>query len=179
MSLLRHEFVASSPFLLRSGAAERMGEYVLYVGYDRSDRSRFCHGSRRAIEIVDRAGVQDRVTVQSVDALRESMGALPTWLSGTPTLVSRATRKAMRGTAAVEHLQELVASGAEEGGEAAAAPGEIQGLVAAGEAMHLGTEQNFEPLPKDDPDKYDDSRKITDADLQRLLDRRKATVPPA
>lgn len=158
-------------------------DFVLYVGYDRSDAtaSRFCPGSRRAIELIDQAGLQDRVTVQSVDALRESMSALPPWLKGTPTLVCRETRKAMRGTAALEHLSELASKAGEEGhggGEASASHG-LDGMVAPGEAMHLGTEANFEPLAKDDPDKYDDSRKVTEDDIQRMLERRRAAVPSA
>lgn len=169
------------------------GAYVLYVGYDRRDAtmSRFCPGSRHALELIDEASMHDRVTVQSVDALRETMPALPAWLRGTPTLVSRATRKAMRGSAAIEHLRALPGALAERRGAASSAGGGegelassssahgLDGMVAPGEAVHLGAESNFEPLAQEDASKYDDSRKVTDADLQRLLERRKASVPPA
>lgn len=154
-----------------------MAEYVLYVGYDRTDptRSRFCRGSRRAIELVDAMGKQESVTVQSVDALRESMPTLPAWLRGTPTLVSRETRQAMGGQAAIDHLEALSRPVEEE--EAQAEHG-MDGMVASSEKMHLGFESNFEPLvTEEDLSKYDDSRKVTDADLQALLERRKATVP--
>lgn len=161
-----------------------MADYVLYVGYDRRDGTRFCPGSRKAIELVDEAGAQDRVTVQSIDALRESVSALPPWLNGTPTLVCRTTKKAMRGSAVLEHLRhELVekrpAEEAQGGTQGTQGGHSMDGMVAPGEAAHLGLESNFEPLVKDDPDKYDDSRKVTEGDLQRLLERRKATIPPA
>jgi len=148
-----------------------MGDYVLYVGYDRSDRTRtrFCPGSRRAIELVDEANMQDQITVQSVDALRESM-PLPEWLKGTPTLVSKESRKAMRGTAAIEHLQSLAVK------QPQPAAHSMDGMIAPGESLHLGAESNFEPL-QEDPSKYDDSRKVTDADLQQLIERRRAAVP--
>ena len=174
-----------------AGGTEEEEEYVLYVGYDRADptRSRFCPGSRRAIEIIDNEDLPARVTVQSVDALRETMATLPDWLRGTPTLVSRKSRTAMRGTAAIEHLQEVARSrGAAgdrtdggdrmDGGGSGPAAHSLDGMVAAGEMAFLGAESNFEPLQEDDPSKYDDSRKVTDNDLQRLLERRKASVPP-
>ena len=154
-----------------------MADHVLYVGYDRSDATRFCPGSRRAIELVDEAEAQDRVTVQSVDALRQSMTTLPAWLKGTPTLVCKSSKKAMRGTAALEYLRnELVVRHADAGG--ATSEHGLDGMVAPGEAAHLGLESNFEPLTNDEPSKYDDSRKVTDGDLQRLLERRKASIPP-
>lgn len=154
-----------------------MADYVLYVGYDRTDptRTRFCRGSRRAIELVDALGKQESVTIQSVDALRESMPTLPPWLRGTPTLVSRETRQAMSGQAAIDHLEALGQPAAAE--EEAQAEHGMDGMVASSEKMHLGFESNFEPLVSEDPAKYDDSRKVTDADLQALLERRKAVVP--
>ena len=54
----------------------------------------------------------------------------------------------------------------------------MEGMIAPGESMHLGAESNFEPEPED-ASKYDDSRKITEDDVQRLLDRRQASVPAA
>lgn len=161
-----------------------MADYVLYVGYDRRDRTRFCPGSRKAIEIVDESGAHEMVTVQSIDALRESVVTLPAWLNGTPTLVCRTTKKAMRGSAALEHLRhELLQKrpAADASAPNARATGEhgMDGMVAGSEAAHLGLEANFEPLVQDDPSKYDDSRKVTDNDLQQLLERRKATIPPA
>lgn len=166
-------------------------EYVLYVGYDRQDRSRsrFCPGSRRAIEIVDQADIQDRVTVQSVDALRESMPTLPEWLKGTPTLVSRTSRKAMRGTAAIEHLMELTTAATSTTDAAHAsntdsfqnggAAHSMDGMIVPGEMAHLGVESNFDPINHEDMSRYDDSKKVTDSDLQELLDRRKTSIPPA
>lgn len=144
-------------------------QFVLYVGYDRSDpsRTRFCPGSRRAIELIDGSGLQDKVTVQSIDALRESM-PLPEWLKGTPTLVCKESRKAMRGTAAIEHLRSLTVT--------QPPAHSMDGMIAPGESLHLGSESNFEPI-QDDPSKYDDSRKISDSDLQQLIERRRAVVP--
>ena len=159
-----------------------MTQYVLYVAYDRADvtRSRFCPGSRRAIELVDEANQQDQVTVQSVDVLRRSVPTLPEWLRGTPTLVCRETRKAMRGTAALDHLRSMRQKHHESQSNTrdSAEQEAVEGLVTAREMPHLERESNFEPLVKDDPSKYDESKKITDADLQRLIDRRKAGIPP-
>ena len=173
-----------------------MADLVLYVGYDRRDssRSRFCPGSRLALEVIDDRGMQERVTVQSIDALRESMPALPDWLRGTPTLVCRGTRKAMRGTAAVDHLRSLPGEEGDEesaqgggkggGGKGGAGSAEhgLDGMVVASERAFLGAESNFEPIgggEEEDASKYDDSRKVTENDLQRLIERRKASVPPA
>lgn len=155
-------------------------DYVLYVGYDRRDatKTRFCPGSRRAIELVDEAGAQDRVMVQSVDALRESVQKLPTWLNGTPTLVCRSTKKAMRGTVALEYLQSQLVETSIEPVHAESAHG-LDGMVSSSEAMHLGIESNFEPLTQDDPKKYEDSKKVSEDDLQRMLERRKAIIPPS
>ena len=152
------------------------GEYVLYVAYDQSDatRSQFCPGSRRAIELTETVPEGVSVHVQSVDVLRQTGVPLPTFLVGTPTRVSRETRRAMRGTAAIDHLRQLIASS--ETQAAAPAPNVIDGLTSPHEEMHLGGAGNFEPLTRDDPEKYTNARKVTDEDVQRMLDRRKATI---
>ena len=151
-------------------APEAPEDYILYVGLDARDKTLFCPGSRRAIAIVDEGGL--RVLVQSVDAVRRRKPPVPKWLCGTPTLVSRAERRALRGTAAIEHLEELMTRRRKSDAEANA---EVRGMIAPGESIFLGGETNFEPLVGEDAAKYDESRgKITEADVQRALDRRAA-----
>ena len=159
-------------------------DLVLYVGLDRSDatRRRFCPGSRRAMQLADEVG---EVVVQSVDALREAgTTTLPEWLQGTPTLVCKSKRVALRGKRAIEHLQQRLAEQrGGGGGEEDTKTGEPTGLIAPHEAMFLGGGGNFERGADDaeeDASKYSDTHKITDADVQRLLDRRNtaaANVP--
>ena len=153
-----------------------MSTFVLYVAYDRTDttHSRFCPGSRRAIEIIDNAGLQDVVMIQSVDVLREKVATLPTWLQGTPTLVDRQSKRAMRGSAALSHLQALASPQVDPAVDSATP--NMTGMVAPNEAMHLGTESNFEPI-QEDPQRYNDSAKVSDSDLQKLIERRKANIP--
>lgn len=155
---------------------EEYEEYVLYIGNDRSDATKFCPGSRQALDIVDKKGLHEEIVVQSVDALRQSVAQLPVWLKGTPTLVSRTTRKAMTGTAAIEHLRRLAAKPTNE--TPSVTEHNMDGMIAATESLHLGAESNFEPLQVDDAFKYDESRKVTEDDLQKLLERRKATTVP-
>lgn len=152
--------------------------YILYVAQDARDPSRFCPGSRRALALVDEADLGS-VNVQNVNRLREKATALPAWLTGTPTLVSKASKQAMRGTKAIEHLSALASGkGGGEGGGAKASTDDVIGMTLSNETMHLGVEGNFEPTGRDDPSKYDDSRKITDSEVQRFMDRRKAVIPP-
>ena len=158
-----------------------MADYVLYVGIDRNDktRSRFCPGSRRAIEVIDDANMQDKVTIQSVDTLRENMPNLPEWLKGTPTLVDRASRHAMRGTAAIEHLRNFENKKHRAGVPSSSTTSHsMDGMVAPGEQLHLGAEANFEPI-KEDMSKYSNDSKVSDDDLHSLLQRRQASIPPA
>ena len=147
---------------------ETTTEYILYIGQDQIDPTRFCPGSRKALGVLE--GASDvGVSVQNVHRLREKLGTLPAWLTGTPTLISKITKKAMRGTSAIEHLEGVVAGQAkgEEGG------GDVWGLTAPNESLHLGVEGNYEGGASDDPSKYSDDRKVTEDDVQKLIERRK------
>ena len=141
-------------------------EYILYVGHDARNPTVFCPGSRQALSLIDENDLQDVVTVQSVERLRENL-TLPSWLSGTPTLVIRSKRQALRGSSAVDHLRTM---GAKE-----ESSGDAWGMVAPGEAMHLGSERNFEPT-QEDSSKYTSESKVTEGDLQAFIARRQATV---
>ena len=119
-------------------------DYVLYVGYDVRDATRFCPGSRRAIELIDEAGAQERVTVQSVDALRKSMTALPEWTKGHHAGLPADTEgHEARGAGAPG--DELTQKASQFAGHRRA---RLDGM-APGEAMHLGAEAN-RLLEKDD-----------------------------
>lgn len=158
-------------------ASDLRDEYVLYVAQDARDPSRFCAGSRQALRVVDTGGLQERVSVQSVDALLRSTD-LPAWLTGTPTLVSRASRQAIRGARAIEHLEGMVRQ-AEEAAANVQPPEDagVQGLTLASESAHLAPDANFELGQPDDPKKYEDS-KLTEDAVKRFIERRQASVAP-
>lgn len=150
-----------------------MSEYVLYVGQDKRAPQQFCPGSRQALAAIDDGGLQERVTVQSVEALSGST-ALPAWLTGTPTLVSQETRRAMRGRSAVEHLRKL---GSERHEQTPTL--ETMGMTLSNDARHLGLDSNFERAgAEDDMSRYTNTAKITDSDLNRYVEQRKASIPP-
>lgn len=183
-------------------------DLVLYVGLDRTDASgtRFCAGSRGALAIVEGCdALRSRLTVQSVEALRDAMVALPEWLRGTPTLVSRASRQAMRGSAAIRHLEALArheetqrsadersktkemrksdplmaAFVSLDDGESDG--GAAMGVTSASDRMHLGAgdggegNDQFTPISAIQEEEALGG-KITDEDVQRALERRKS--PP-
>ena len=171
--------------------------YVLYVGSDKRDSSQYCPGGRQAIKTIDNAGLSSFVLVQTVDAVKKNMdGKLPDWLSATPTLVCRSSRRAMRGKAVITYLSKLAAKVgkrvhaevgqrddhhgvyAEEGGGVNGGGDENHeeplGILGGPEARFLKPESNFE-APADFVDnvgKYSDERKITDTDLEALIARR-------
>ena len=151
-------------------SGETTTEYILYIGQDRIDPTRFCPGSRKALGVLEGAADDVGVSVQNVHRLREKLGTLPAWLTGTPTLISKSTKKAMRGTSAIEHLEGVVAGQAKE---AEGGAGDVWGLTAPNEALHLGVESNYEGGAPDDPSKYSDDRKVTEDDVQKLIERRK------
>ena len=153
-------------------------EYVLYVGSDRSDMTRFCRGSRAAVAIIDSGGIEECVSVQSVQLLKQKNGTLPVWLVGTPTLVCRSTKKAFRGQKVIDELQRAVAEKqsqkkeSESGGGGGGEDG--WGMTLASDAQHIGIESNWETVP-DAPGRYDD-KKITDNDVQQYMERRKQAM---
>ena len=157
-----------------------MTSYVLYIGCDKRDKNVFCPGSKSALAVIDAAELNDQVNIQSIDWLR-STTKLPSWLDGTPILVDKQSKKAFRGSRCVEFLEKL----GEEGGASSRKSeednsglpkDEFMGMVAPGEQIFVNTESNFEPI-KEDTSRYEDSGKITDADLQNFLERRNAAIP--
>lgn len=154
-------------------------QYILYVGQDVNDKKRFCVGSREALRLIDSHNLNDIVTIQSVHVLREKLGTLPPWLTGTPTLVSRSTRSACKGSKVIEQLRQITEVATQQNATTPTATDEVFGMTVTNEKYHLDQESNLELSgDRDDPSKYDDSKKITDADVQRFVDSRKAMIPP-
>ena len=160
-----------------SGDAET--ELVLYVGQDRDDPNKFCKGSRQALVAIDEAGgLESLVTVQSINALRETMVQLPTWLKGTPTLVLRRERRALRGRAAVDYLRELQASRTQSTtSQGKKNDGDAVALTPSFQRLHLAPESNFESgTAHEDTDKYTRNDHITEQDIEKLIERRRSVV---
>jgi hypothetical protein len=162
------------------------GEYILYVGHDSRDGSRFCRGSQHALAALDAApdALSRDVNVQTVERLHEKVGRLPEWLTGTPTLVCKQTRKAYRGTRAVDMLEALVTGGGARGEPDAErddrrdATGSEDGRL-VGMSARVSQESNFEADPNEDMSKYTNSSKVTESDLQRAIARRRAAASAA
>lgn len=148
-------------------------EYILYIGQDRTDTTKFCPGSRQALSILEGAADQAGVSVQNVERLREKIGTLPDWLTGTPTLISKSTKKAMRGQSALDHLKQVVLGQSKQSEKGGTGSEDAWGLTSPHESLHLGMESNFEGGGGDDSSKYTDDRKVTEDDIQKLIERRK------
>ena len=163
-------------------------EYILYVGQDAHDGTRFCPGSRRALRVLDDAPgeLSQTVNVQTVERLREWVERLPVWLTGTPTLVCKQSRKAYRGARAIGALKALATAGDDEvdrqqqtvGAGDGRGDGELLGMMPSGVGgEYLGHESNYEGHGDDDTSKYTNAGKVTESDLQGALARRRAAVP--
>ena len=87
-------------------------DYILYIGQDKRDETRFCAGSRAALEAIDQAKAENLVSVQSVDRLALNT-TLPDWLDGTPMIVCRKSRRAYKGTECVNFIRSMAASSTE------------------------------------------------------------------
>ena len=94
--------------------------YVLYVARQRGEASgredaddAFTRGDQMCMRVVEARGLHAAVAVQDSDALREQGVDFPEWLTGTPTLVHRASMTKFTGTEAVMQLSSLRASAAE------------------------------------------------------------------
>ncbi len=116
--------------------------YVLYIAQDHRDSSRFCAGSRVAMEYVEDLGGE--ILVQNVDVLQRK-AALPEWLSGTPCLVDQTKKVAFKGTEAINRLREIIDARAhqeEEADEAARPSDEQECMVAPGQKFLVSDDGN-------------------------------------
>ena len=138
-----------------------MEEFVLYVGHDKQDTNRFCVGSRQILEVIDAAPqLAPRILVQSVEVLKRSVQDWPDWLDGTPVLLCRETHTVRKGRKALEHVSQLAQ--------------ERNSSLQAHPMMASGVEF----LDSDDVAAssvtYTDDRKVSEADIEALIARRKA-----
>lgn len=101
--------------------------YVLYVAKSKATPSRFCAGSSLCMSLAEYLP-SDYVDVRNCDELRATHGtSIPTWLIGTPTLVSPSGSDIFRGTQAVQKLQQVAIAYAEKKGSSQAATNSAQG----------------------------------------------------
>lgn len=82
--------------------------WILYVGNDARGGGRdFCRGSRACLAALDNLELDNMVTVQDCDSLRDEGVAFPDWLVGTPILIDRNTMTRYAGTDAVVQLTSI------------------------------------------------------------------------
>ena len=83
-------------------------EYVLYVNRSYTDPGAYCKGSSKCMHMLQaNEAVKGVVSVQNVDDILAQNIDLPSWLNGTPVLVSLATSTAIKGASAVQQLAAL------------------------------------------------------------------------
>lgn len=84
-----------------------MEDYVLYVAKDKTNRREFCRGSKMCLQITE--VLPDKtINVQDCDMLREKNVRMPSWLDGTPILVSNETGNIYKGSIALKYLREML-----------------------------------------------------------------------
>lgn len=85
-----------------------MESYVLYVAKDKKRNSDFCPGSTVCIGMAEFLP-KEVIDVRSCDTLRKTVGkeGIPTWLTGSPTLVSSYGDEVFRGSQAVRKLHNI------------------------------------------------------------------------
>ena len=82
-------------------------QYELFVARDKRNASRFCIGSTLCLSALEYLP-DDFVVIRNCDDMSKS--SFPTWLIGTPTLVSTSGTDIFRGQQAVKRLQQAVVS---------------------------------------------------------------------
>lgn len=148
-------------------------KFVLYIGQDARDPQRFCEGSRECLKLVE--AIKQDVLVQNVDIMLERGVAIPEWLDGTPILVDTANKRALKGSDALDHLAEATtAPPASAAGEATA----FEGVLPDGERYLHAEEPDSQQQPLvPDPPAFTREGKITENDVQRYMEMRKASAP--
>ena len=84
-----------------------MEELVLYVAKDKKNLQEYCRGSTMCLKIVDVLPA-NTINIQDCDMLREKNVTLPSWLNGTPILVSKESGDIYKGSIALKYLRELL-----------------------------------------------------------------------
>ena len=80
-------------------------DMVLYVAKDKRNALNYCPGSVMCLQILELLP-HDFVNVQDCDTLRNKGVTFPSWLNGTPTLISKATGEIYKGTNALQFLRD-------------------------------------------------------------------------
>ena len=87
-----------------------MMPYVLYIARHKQDPNKLCPGSSLCIHLAEFLP-DEYVEIKNCDELRRTHGKdLPSWLVGSPTLVSTSGSDIFRGTYAVQHMEDLAIS---------------------------------------------------------------------
>lgn len=86
-----------------------MEKFILYISKDKKDASRFCIGSTLCLSTIEYLP-EVLVQVKNCDDMRKDRVQFPTWLIGTPTLVSLSGSDIYRGQQALLRLQDMVVS---------------------------------------------------------------------
>lgn len=84
-----------------------MEELVLYVAKDKTNVQEYCRGSRMCLKVID-VLPSNTVNIQDCDKLRAKGVALPSWLNGTPILVSKKSGDIYKGSVALKYLREVL-----------------------------------------------------------------------
>lgn len=180
-----------------------MSQYELYVARDKRNASRFCIGSTLCLSALEYLP-DEFVVVRNCDDM--SKVSLPTWLIGTPTLVSTSGTDIFRGQQAVLRLQEAVVSYTEHVTTqrlmAKTPPQRTKSLNPSSSNKHSSSSSQLPPSTREtrrsDPADEDDeelselwstrvqeddgdeevTRKITGDDLARAIAQRQQTTQP-
>lgn len=136
----------------------------MYVASDRWDPSQFCPGSRKAIDLSKK--YKEDVLVQSVDVLLEKGVDIPTWLTGTPTLVDTETKISYPGSHALKHLEQI--NNADNSPPESLS--EMEGVPANGTYVAFESDDAF--ATQESVQNPISDEKITDDDVQKYMQKR-------
>lgn len=172
--------------------------WILYIAHDKVDRSRFCPGSRQAVQLIREANLDAEILIQNVEVLKRRAKSLPTWLTGTPSLVDSNESLVFRGTQALSRLRELCvdlveADAARKGDADANGPDQEResgdddpwGSMDAGRGGRsiLGQKQNEDVDAVFQSDSVNEDSgsvrqgNVTEADLQAYIAAREQSIP--
>jgi len=84
-----------------------MEELVLYVAKDKTNAQDYCRGSKMCLKVID-VLPPNTVNIQDCDKLRAKGVTLPSWLNGTPILVSKDSGDIYKGGVALKYLREVL-----------------------------------------------------------------------
>jgi len=154
--------------------AKTFKRYVLYIGQDFSDPAIFCPGSRQAMKLIE--PIKEDVSVQSIDVLLEKGVELPSWLTGTPTLVATDSRMAYIGSECIDELKRAVNGGKQS--EQARTYDDMLGAPASGARFEQAEfEMDTSQSQMQANGLMDKEGKVTDEDVQRYMNSRNASMP--